>query len=67
VIEKEVTVFYTVKHEGGDVVTGWRYPDGASADHRPMDQYCYWNSEHLGGTTTQATVHTSPERPTSKN
>jgi hypothetical protein len=57
VIEKEVTVFHTVKHEGGDVVTGWRYPDGASADQRPMNQYCYWNSDLLGGTTSQAMIH----------
>jgi hypothetical protein len=57
VIEKEVTVFHTVQHDKGNVVTGWIYPDGASADQRPTSQYCYWSSEPLGGTTGKATVY----------
>jgi hypothetical protein len=57
VIEKEVTVFHTVKHYSGNVVTGWTYPDGASADQRPTSQYCYWGSEPLGGTTGKATIY----------
>jgi hypothetical protein len=57
VITKEVTVFHNVEHESGTVVTGWRYPDGASADQRPTNQYCYWSSGPLGGTSAQATIH----------
>ena len=56
VIEREVTVFHTVPHDNGAVVTGWQYQDGASADQPPKKQFCYWNSERLGGTTAQATV-----------
>jgi hypothetical protein len=57
VITKEVTVFHNIPHEKGTVVTGWRYPDGASADQRPTSQYCYWSSDPLGGTSAQATIH----------
>ena len=36
VIERQVTVFQTVPHDNGSaVVTGWQYPDGASADQPP--------------------------------
>src|SRR5262249_60050884 len=57
VITKEVTVFNNIKHENGMVVTGWRYPDGASADQPPTHQYCYWSSGKLGGTSAEATIH----------
>ncbi len=30
VIKREVTVFNSITHEGGDVTTGWNYKDGAS-------------------------------------
>jgi hypothetical protein len=55
VIEEEVTVFKTVKHERGTVQTGWKYKDGAS-DGRPFHQYCLYMSEALGGTTASATI-----------
>jgi hypothetical protein len=57
VIKTEVTVFHTMKHEGGEVASGWKYPDGASADQHPTNQYCYWSSGALGGTTSQVTIH----------
>ena len=57
VITKEVTVFHNIAHENGTVVTGWRYPDGASADQRPTHQYCYWSSGKLGGTSAETTIH----------
>jgi hypothetical protein len=41
VIRREVTVFNRVSHEGGDVMTGWEYKDGAS-DGQPLRQYCYF-------------------------
>jgi hypothetical protein len=57
VIERQVTVCHTVPHDNGSaVVTGWQYPDGASADQPPKGQFCYWGSERLGGTTAQATI-----------
>lgn len=42
VIRREVTVFNSVSHEGGNVTTGWQYKDGAS-DGQPMRQYCYFS------------------------
>jgi hypothetical protein len=57
VIETEVTVFHTVKHEGGAIQTGWKYPDGASADQRPKEQYCLYLSDKLAGTTAAAAVY----------
>jgi hypothetical protein len=61
VITKQVTVFHIVPHSTGEVVTGWRYPDGASANQKPIAQYCYWNSELLGGTTSKATTYIATE------
>jgi hypothetical protein len=57
VITKQVTVFHLVPHEQGSVVTGWKYPDGASANQKPTTQFCYWSSEPLGGTTQVATTY----------
>ena len=41
VIKREVTVFNSITHEGGEVTTGWSYKDGAS-DGQPINQYCYY-------------------------
>jgi hypothetical protein len=57
VITTQVTVFHMVPHSTGEIVTGWKYPDGASANQKPITQYCYWNSELLGGTTSKATTY----------
>jgi hypothetical protein len=57
VIEREVTVFHTVPHDNGSaVVTGWKYADGASANQPPKNQFCYWGSERLGGTTATTKI-----------
>jgi hypothetical protein len=56
VITSEVTVFHTVPHDNGSIYTGWRYPDGASADQPPIGQYCYWESAPLGGASSGASV-----------
>ena len=56
VITKEVTVFREVPHDNGRVVTGWLYPDGASADQQPKYQFCYWTTEPLGGTTNRTST-----------
>jgi hypothetical protein len=51
VIKREVTVFSTVNHEPGDVVTGWVYKDGAS-DGVPMRQYCYYRAANFDRSST---------------
>jgi hypothetical protein len=56
VITSEVTVFHTVPHDNGSIYTGWRYPDGASADQPPIRQYCYWDSGTVGGALSGASV-----------
>ena len=53
VITSEVTVFHHVSHDNGSVWTGWKYPDGASADQPPIRQYCYWSGP-LGGASSGA-------------
>jgi hypothetical protein len=47
IIRRQVTVFKTVTHADGDVITGWVYKDGASDGH-PMSQYCYYMSGKNG-------------------
>jgi hypothetical protein len=42
VIMSEVTMFHLVRHDKGSIYTGWKYPDGASANQPPIAQYCYW-------------------------
>jgi hypothetical protein len=47
VIKREVTVFWSVTHELGEVVTGWKYADGRGGN--PVRQYCYYsapNADH---------------------
>jgi hypothetical protein len=48
-----VTVFSDVDHEGGRVTTGWKYKDGASANGKPILQYCYYDVTNLDGTSTR--------------
>jgi hypothetical protein len=43
-IQREVTVFSTVDHPPGSVVTGWVLKDGA-AGNMPIRQYCYYTTE----------------------
>jgi hypothetical protein len=43
VITTRVSVFKHVRHDSGEIVTGWDYPNGASANQRPIAQYCYWS------------------------
>jgi len=47
VIKREVTVFWSVTHGLGEVVTGWKYADGRGGN--PIHQYCYYaapNADH---------------------
>src|SRR5262249_44807792 len=49
IIKHEVTVFWTVKHIEGDVVTGWIYPNGRGGV--PTLEYCYYTSPNLDGSS----------------
>jgi hypothetical protein len=53
VITSEVTVFHTVSHDNGSIITGWRYPDGASANQPPIGQFCYWSGPWDGGVSVR--------------
>ena len=46
-IKREVTVFWSVTHGLGEVVTGWKYADGRGGNL--VHQYCYYsapNADH---------------------
>jgi hypothetical protein len=49
VITREVTVFSTVKHGPGAVVTGWKYPNGTASV--PSTEYCYYTSVNADHST----------------
>jgi hypothetical protein len=50
-IKRQVTVFSSVKHESGEVVSGWNYQDGNGVV--PIRQYCYYDVPHLDHSTTR--------------
>jgi hypothetical protein len=46
-IKREVTLFWSVTHGLGEIVTGWKYADGRGGN--PVHQYCYYsapNADH---------------------
>jgi hypothetical protein len=46
VIKREVTVFSSVRHGQGTVVTGWNYNDGSGGV--PVNQFCYYTVPDIG-------------------
>ena len=46
-IQTSVTMFKTVAHGSGSVVTGWRFANGASKT--PESQYCYYTHKDASG------------------
>jgi hypothetical protein len=46
-IKREVTVFSTVDHVGGAVVSGWRYADGRGGV--PVSEFCYYSAPSFDG------------------
>jgi hypothetical protein len=54
VIKRDVTVFSTVKHGPGVVVTGWRYRDGSGGT--PVHQYCYYSTENIGSSSKRVDI-----------
>jgi hypothetical protein len=51
VIQQEVVVFLNVSHEGGAVVTGWRFPNGNG--RTPSGQYCYFVAKNGDRSSTR--------------
>src|SRR6476469_8565798 len=47
VIKREVTVFSSVDHAAGAVVTGWKYADGRGGV--PFSEFCYYSAPSLDG------------------
>jgi hypothetical protein len=45
VIKREVTIFWSVSHGAGQVVTGWSYPDGRGGV--PVVEYCYYDAAQI--------------------
>jgi hypothetical protein len=54
VISREVTVFSSVNHGAGLVVTGWSYRDGSSRE--PVRQYCYYTAPKPNGSSTKVDI-----------
>jgi hypothetical protein len=51
VIRREVTIFFSVVHADGEVVTGWNYRDGSGGV--PVRQYCYYLFRNAGHASTK--------------
>jgi hypothetical protein len=54
VIRREVTVFFTVKHRTGFVVTGWKYRDGSGGV--PVSQFCYYSAPNIDHSSTRIDI-----------
>jgi hypothetical protein len=54
VIRREVTVFSSVEHGPGAVVTGWNYRDGSG--RVPFQQYCYYLAPDLDHTSKKVDI-----------
>lgn len=51
IIRREVTVFASVQHASGTVVTGWSYRNGSGG--APTRQFCYFTSQNTDRTSTR--------------
>jgi len=60
VIKREVTVFSTVTHGTGAVVTGWVYRDGAG--RVPTRQYCYFSATNADLSSTKVDLASDRKR-----
>jgi hypothetical protein len=56
VIRREVTVFASVNHGSGTVVTGWNYKDGSGG--MPSGQFCYYTSPNQDGSSRRVDLAT---------
>lgn len=53
-IKHEVTMFSSVKHNDGEVVSGWNYASGDAKS--PYKQYCYYGQPKPNGTLEQVSL-----------
>jgi len=53
-IKREVTVFWSVTHGLGEVVTGWKYADGRGGN--PVHQYCYYSARNADHSITRIDI-----------
>ena len=60
VISREVTVFSSMKHGAGSVVTGWNYRDASGRE--PVGQYCYYTAFNLDGSSTRIDIASNRDR-----
>ena len=60
VIRREVTVFWSVKHDPGNVTTGWNYKDGSGGV--PVRQYCYYDFLNGDGSATKVDIASDGSR-----
>src|SRR5262249_49453155 len=54
VIQREVTVFSSVKHGPGTIVTGWKYSNGSAGV--PSAQYCYYTYSNADHSSTRIDI-----------
>jgi hypothetical protein len=60
VIEREVTVFSSVKHGAGFVMTGWSYRNGSGGV--PFHQFCYYTAANVDGSSTRIEIASDGRR-----
>jgi hypothetical protein len=65
IIKREVTVFSSVRHGPGTVVTGWTYPDGKGGT--PVKQFCYYTVPDSNNTSTKVDIAIDRTRHTEVN
>jgi hypothetical protein len=53
-IEREVTVFSSVKHRSGVVTTGWNYRNGSGGV--PIRQFCYYMAPNIDGSSMKIDI-----------
>jgi hypothetical protein len=54
VLKREVTVFWSVTHGAGQVVTGWSYPGGRGGV--PVVEYCYYDVAQIDGSFNRINI-----------
>ena len=62
VIKRTVTVFNSVRHGSGDVVSGWEYANGGAT--RPQRQFCYYRQNAGAPEQDDVTFLAHDRRPT---
>jgi hypothetical protein len=60
IIRREVTVFSTVEHGPGTVVTGWNYRDGSGGV--PTHQFCYYTAPDVDHSSKRVDIASNRAR-----